>query len=379
MTRGVSKAAWNREVERAFGLSRGQARGLEREPAQDRASVLDPEAERLRQEWARASARLFAVYTRAPGREGDAEGTGRRGRAGPRGAGGLEPRRRPAGQPPRRGGAPGVRRRPVQDRGRQPLPPRAARSTSPDAAGDGRLASRRPSGGVGPAAGGGRVAGRPRPSRDRLLQPAQPARACVRQHRAGAAAGRSRSAGCGTKSGAWLRAWTPRRRREPTSWDGSRRGFPSERPSRERRPRCETAGRAGPTVPPPPSSSGSIASRNARPEPRRRQARRRTPGGAGSTPAPAAGLEQRAGLFRPPPRPDRRRAARESGPQRRGGRARGPARRGPRLSLPRARRDPEQLPVLGSGEGSRRPGRRPGEARLDPAISSAPPSSSSAS
>jgi hypothetical protein len=56
------EATWNREVERAFGLSRGQARGLERQQAQGRTSVLDPEAERLRQEWARASARLFAVY-----------------------------------------------------------------------------------------------------------------------------------------------------------------------------------------------------------------------------------------------------------------------------------------------------------------------------
>jgi hypothetical protein len=49
------EAAWNREVGRAFGLSR--------ELQQDRGrAVLDPEAARLRQEWARASARLFAVY-----------------------------------------------------------------------------------------------------------------------------------------------------------------------------------------------------------------------------------------------------------------------------------------------------------------------------
>jgi len=49
------ETAWNREVGRAFGLSH--------ELQQDRGpAVLDPEAERLRQEWARASARLFAVY-----------------------------------------------------------------------------------------------------------------------------------------------------------------------------------------------------------------------------------------------------------------------------------------------------------------------------
>jgi len=49
------EAAWNREVGRAFGLAR--------ELEQDRGrAVFDPEAERLRQEWARASARLFAVY-----------------------------------------------------------------------------------------------------------------------------------------------------------------------------------------------------------------------------------------------------------------------------------------------------------------------------
>jgi hypothetical protein len=56
-------AAWNREVERAFNISRGQARDLERGPGQDRVSVLDPAAQRLQQEWSRASARLFAVYT----------------------------------------------------------------------------------------------------------------------------------------------------------------------------------------------------------------------------------------------------------------------------------------------------------------------------
>lgn len=50
------EATWNREVERAVG----RTRELERD--RNRAPVLDPEAERLRQEWARASARLFAVY-----------------------------------------------------------------------------------------------------------------------------------------------------------------------------------------------------------------------------------------------------------------------------------------------------------------------------
>ncbi len=55
------EATWNREVERTFGLARGLAHELER--AQDRASVLGPDAERLRQDWSRASARLFAVYT----------------------------------------------------------------------------------------------------------------------------------------------------------------------------------------------------------------------------------------------------------------------------------------------------------------------------
>jgi hypothetical protein len=57
------EGAWSREVERAFNLNRGQARGLERGPGRDRASALDPAAQRLRQEWSRASARLFAVYT----------------------------------------------------------------------------------------------------------------------------------------------------------------------------------------------------------------------------------------------------------------------------------------------------------------------------
>jgi hypothetical protein len=56
-------AAWSREVERAFNLSRDQVRGLERGPAQDRAPVLDPATQHLQQEWSRASARLFAVYT----------------------------------------------------------------------------------------------------------------------------------------------------------------------------------------------------------------------------------------------------------------------------------------------------------------------------
>jgi hypothetical protein len=57
------EATWNREVEGAFGLVRGQTRELEHARGQDRVSVLDPAAERLREEWARASARLFAVYT----------------------------------------------------------------------------------------------------------------------------------------------------------------------------------------------------------------------------------------------------------------------------------------------------------------------------
>jgi hypothetical protein len=50
---------WAHEVSRAFGLQRGRLgldRGVERAPA------LAPETDRLRQEWARASARLFAVY-----------------------------------------------------------------------------------------------------------------------------------------------------------------------------------------------------------------------------------------------------------------------------------------------------------------------------
>jgi len=51
------EATWSRDVAKAFGI----ARGLDRDP--DRPSALDPEAERLRQEWARASTRLFAAYT----------------------------------------------------------------------------------------------------------------------------------------------------------------------------------------------------------------------------------------------------------------------------------------------------------------------------
>ncbi len=57
------EAAWSREVERVFGISRSIARGLERTHVQDRASALKPGAERLRQESAQASTRLFAVYT----------------------------------------------------------------------------------------------------------------------------------------------------------------------------------------------------------------------------------------------------------------------------------------------------------------------------
>jgi hypothetical protein len=49
------EAAWSRDTEKAFGI----ARGLDR----DRPLALDPEAERLRQEWARSSTRLFAAYT----------------------------------------------------------------------------------------------------------------------------------------------------------------------------------------------------------------------------------------------------------------------------------------------------------------------------
>ena len=51
------EATWSRDVEKAFGI----ARGLDRD--RDRPSALDPEAERLRQEWARASTRLFVAYT----------------------------------------------------------------------------------------------------------------------------------------------------------------------------------------------------------------------------------------------------------------------------------------------------------------------------
>jgi hypothetical protein len=54
---------WNREVERVFALSRGQARELEHARPPERIPVLGAEAERLREEWTRASARLFAVYT----------------------------------------------------------------------------------------------------------------------------------------------------------------------------------------------------------------------------------------------------------------------------------------------------------------------------
>ncbi len=50
------EAAWGREVSRAFGISRG----LQEERAR---TVLSPEAERRRTEWARTAARLFAVYT----------------------------------------------------------------------------------------------------------------------------------------------------------------------------------------------------------------------------------------------------------------------------------------------------------------------------
>jgi hypothetical protein len=57
------EAAWSREVERVFGLARGRAHEPEHAHTKDRATVLSPETEHLRQEWARASAQLFAVYT----------------------------------------------------------------------------------------------------------------------------------------------------------------------------------------------------------------------------------------------------------------------------------------------------------------------------
>jgi hypothetical protein len=48
------EAVWSRDAERAFGIGRGLDR--------DRPSALEPEADRFRQEWARASTRLFAAY-----------------------------------------------------------------------------------------------------------------------------------------------------------------------------------------------------------------------------------------------------------------------------------------------------------------------------
>jgi hypothetical protein len=48
------EAVWSRDVERALGITRGLDR--------DQRSALDPEADRFRQEWARASTRLFAAY-----------------------------------------------------------------------------------------------------------------------------------------------------------------------------------------------------------------------------------------------------------------------------------------------------------------------------
>jgi hypothetical protein len=57
------EAAWSREVERSFGLARDRADGPARARAETRAPVLGPEIDRLRQLAARASARLFAVYT----------------------------------------------------------------------------------------------------------------------------------------------------------------------------------------------------------------------------------------------------------------------------------------------------------------------------
>lgn len=60
-------AAWSREVERAFGLARVRAPEPEHARTPDRATVLGPEAEHLRQEWGRASAKLFVVYTQRLG------------------------------------------------------------------------------------------------------------------------------------------------------------------------------------------------------------------------------------------------------------------------------------------------------------------------
>ena len=57
------EATWNREVDRVFGLSRGHARELKRERAHGQAPVLSIESDRSRHQWARAAARLFAVYT----------------------------------------------------------------------------------------------------------------------------------------------------------------------------------------------------------------------------------------------------------------------------------------------------------------------------
>src|SRR5688572_19704130 len=56
------EAAWSRELERVFGLARGRAHEPEHGHLKDRATVLSPETERLRQEWARASAQVFAVH-----------------------------------------------------------------------------------------------------------------------------------------------------------------------------------------------------------------------------------------------------------------------------------------------------------------------------
>ena len=133
---------------------------MEREPGQDRASVLDPEVDRLRQEWARASARLFAVHAeRLAGRATqkelvDAVEHARAARAA---------WSRSAGRP--------VNLRDVGERQvfdvvqlrieggslylRGEL--EAHRRTL---SGDGRLAGRRPSRRAGPAGGGGGVAGR---------------------------------------------------------------------------------------------------------------------------------------------------------------------------------------------------------------------------
>src|SRR5512142_3159840 len=57
------EAIWTRQVERGFGISRALARELERGQAPSRDSALQRGLDHLRQEWARASVRLFALYS----------------------------------------------------------------------------------------------------------------------------------------------------------------------------------------------------------------------------------------------------------------------------------------------------------------------------